>query len=730
MTEVLPKLSVASRTVRGLGGAALAVAVVGLLWPLLRTVLATDRGLDLTDEGLYLLASDPPSLAAAWGTPAGWHTAPLFRAVGYEVADFRTLGAVMLVMAAGVLGFLSVVVGQRMRMVEAGRSDRVERAAGALLGGLGGLLYYGGMLRTPSYNWVTVFGATVATVGLLIIVTSRLASDPLEDERDSTFVLAHNQLFLSGVAVAGFGAFFTVPAKPTTSIFFALLAVPLLRLAGDVRFVGKAVVSITGASLAFLVAAVAFGFWPLNFMNAFFSAVSGPSLLPRQSLAGALLTIPTFPLDFLRDQSIATAAVAFVTFVALRRQVARFDTIKPSVLQTRRLGWVALFVLTAFTAAHFFAPTLVAAVHALPPEGWSGFIMGNRATHPVDGYVVIARQFLGILSPIVVGPALGGLLHLVGSRSRYVLLLLTVIALNGLSQHMLTLARGSEVLTQFVWPGLTRGTLLAALGIVVFAFGRLRPASQHPLPLNTYSQIVVPAGALWLIGVSTGFGSGHGLVRQAALAAGILVAGLLVASAALSDVRNRLAAFGLVAAVVLPATLLHVVSNFTAPYRIEPISAQTVKTPVGVDGASLRLDEDLAGLLVGISNAAESAGWEPGTPMLAVASRWSSTLPWHLGARVPDSLMLTIGGYEGASNDRLDFSLEQHVDSRFREAWLLVSKESHARRQESVLWAQRASEAVGRSFPADYVRIFESGDSGNHWVKEYGAVELWRPKDS
>jgi hypothetical protein len=78
------------------------------LWFGLAFILATDRGLDLTDEGLYLLAADPPVAAANYGFPFGWHTGLLFRLVGYDISAFRTLGALVLVLAGGWLGWSAV----------------------------------------------------------------------------------------------------------------------------------------------------------------------------------------------------------------------------------------------------------------------------------------------------------------------------------------------------------------------------------------------------------------------------------------------------------------------------------------------------------------------------------------------------------------------------------------------------------------------------------------------
>lgn len=729
MTQVAPKLLATGSAIRGLSRAGLAAFFVLGLWALLRNLLAADRGLDLTDEGLYLLAADPPSLTAAWGTPAGWHTAPLFRAVGYDVADFRTLGALLLVIASAVLGFLAVALGQRVRHAGSDRSDRGERAVGALLGGLGGLLYYGGLVRTPSYNWVTVFGATLAAVGLLTIVTSRLAATASSREGGSVPLLADPRMMFLGVVVSGFGAFFTVPAKPTTPIFFAVLAVPLLRFGGDFRFVVRTVVAITGAAFAFLVAAVALGFWPVDFMRVFLAAVLGPSLLPQQGLAGALATVPTLPFDLLQDPRLAIAVVAVGTVIALQLLRGRSIVTRPTLTHPRATAGAALIVLLVFGAIYVAAPRLIGVVEALPLDGSGGIVMPSRDGHPVDGHVATVRQALRRVSPLVVGPSLGVLLLSTGRRARSVILLLTVLTLSGVNRQLLTLMLGGAVATQFGRPELTQGTLLVGLGVLLLAVARLprRATAASRRRMIGSAPILASVAALWLVGVSTGFGSGAGLIRQASLAAGLTVAALLLGAAFLRDSANRVIAFVAVASLVLPATALQVTSNFRAPYRLEPISVQTVEVPVGVDGAQLRLDEQLAGLLVDLSGAAESAGWKADTPMLPVASRWSSTIPWHLGALVPESLMLTIGGYGAASTDRLEFSLEQAVDDRFTSAWILVSSERHSRRDESIAWARMAAASVGHSFPEDYVLVFAAENGGHRWVEDFGAVELWRP---
>lgn len=223
------------------------VALLSALWAALHRLLASDRGIDLTDEGLYLLAADPPSIDAAWGTPFGWHTAPVFRAVGYDVAAFRTLGAWLLVLASAALGWWAVRLGERLRAAGvAGRSTSVAASLRAVAGGVGGFLYYGGLLRTRSYNWVTVVGATIAAVGIVMLVEHMLRSGcdrPGEGKLGELWQrTAVQRLGLHvGHLIAGLGAFLSIPAKPTTPILFALAfmhvdgatAVEALAFAGE-----------------------------------------------------------------------------------------------------------------------------------------------------------------------------------------------------------------------------------------------------------------------------------------------------------------------------------------------------------------------------------------------------------------------------------------------------------------------------------------------------------------
>lgn len=701
---------------------------VGVLWRFLFVVLAADRGLELTDEGLYLLAARPPSIDAAWGTPAGWHTAPLFRLVGYDVAAFRTFGAVLLVGTAAMLGHAAVRLGQQVRAAEHGATGRVERLIGAVLAGLGGLLYYGALIRTPSYNWVTVLGATLAALGLLQIASARLlVRDGAEAESSQPWG-GPRWLGSRGVLLAGFGAFFTVPAKPTTPVFFALLAIPILRLVGDLRPAVRTVLAVTTAALGFAAIAVLSGVWSPRFISVFLRAIEAPSLLPEHGLTGALLTIPWLPFALVRDPSVATVTVMVLTVMVLT--FGRTPARQVREMLARPMGGIALLALglVVIGGMRWGIPSLVRTVHALPVDGWTGSVMAARQQISADSYLAAAYPLVALLGSAPLGLLLGAAVFALGRRGS-VAALAVLIALLSAPQQAVSLVLGGSLGAQFAGSGILRGSLLVLLGTVVVAV--LGPMSGGSRSLGWEAIDRRQGGAvlsLWLIGVATGFGSGNGLVSQAALAAGIVVAALLLFASSQPDRRLRVASMVLIAAFVLPMTALHIVGNRQAPYRMEPVSLQSVLVPVGSDGALLYLDEEFAQFLVSLEQGARSAGWEPGMHLIATASPWSSTVPWHLGGVVPDSLMLTLGGYGEYSDRRLEFHLDYAVDETFESAWFLITSDRHPRHGESMGWAVRAAEVIGRSFPTEYELVFRTASFESRWLQANGDLELWRPK--
>lgn len=737
--------TVTSDRVRGRGTAlwrllvrAGAVALgIGALWRSLFWVLAADRGLDLTDEGLYLLAARPPSIDAAWGTPFGWHTAPLFRMVGYDVAAFRTLGALLLVSAAGFLGVAAVRLGQDLRGSGAdgahGSGRLLERLLGGVMGGMGGLLYYGGLIRTPSYNWVTVLGATIAAVGLIHLVLAERCHLGLGQggvsvsARDRGGDGAWRRTL--GILLAGFGTFFTVPAKPTTPIFFAVLAGLVLWKVSGARSAMRTVISIAGVAMLLAAGAIAGGLWSTDVIGIFLRAVATPPLIDRQGLVGASVTFLRFPFDVVRDGRVFIALVVLVTVVML---TARSEQRPPFLIWLHR-PWRTVGVVVAGALGYLGVREALGLglryVHSLRVDGWSGLVMANRGEIPLVDYVAFGERMLLIAALPFIGFA-GGILIVTSRRSRMVTLIGVIAVILGGGRELAQLVLGEAATVQYVRARLTADAAVVLIGVVLASL-LVRP--KAPRTRSSWRTVQqegpLAVGALFLLAVATGFGSGHGLMQQASLAAGIVIAALILAATAQPDRAARFVSFAIVISFLLPTSILHLISNRQSPYRMEPIVQQAVLTEVGQDGAALRLDIAMAAMLSDMVAGAEESGWLPGTPVLGVSSPWASTLPWHLGSRAPNTLMLTLGSYGSRSDALFDANLATSMNDDLRGAWIIVNGETHERRDESWDWAVRSALAAGRVFPDDYMQVFFTGASDQtEWITGSGDVELWRPQ--
>jgi hypothetical protein len=328
-----------------------AVGGVAALWWALSLLLASDRGLDITDEGLYLMAADPPSLDAQWGFPWGWHTGALFRLVGYDIATFRTLGALILVLAGGWLGWAAA----RCAVVLSPSGDRsilLARATavvGAVTGATGSLLYYHGLLRTPSYNWVNLVGILLASAATASWATrSVIRNGPSSDWRGWAWGL-----------VSGFGMFVTLPAKPSTF--------PQLLVAG-VAFLGFTIGwrpalrsgLIAGVSVVGYVAvAVLTGLWPREFVTVLERAVGAPKGFD-QTLSGAVENVFILPVEFeyrvLEARPLILPVLAIVGIVVLG--VAMFRRVSSSWVRGVGFGLVVLGAFGSLAVQYWSFPSL------------------------------------------------------------------------------------------------------------------------------------------------------------------------------------------------------------------------------------------------------------------------------------------------------------------------------------------------------------------------------------
>ena len=135
-------------------GAALAVSTVAI-W------IGATRGLDLTDEGIYLVtyrAFRHPELTFT-GTPA--ILGPVFQLLGWSIPALRRAKLIAILLSSGALG--AVVDRFLSRRIDLGDATHiVRRAAVILLTMIGGLTAYAFLPQSPSYNDMAIILSMLA----------------------------------------------------------------------------------------------------------------------------------------------------------------------------------------------------------------------------------------------------------------------------------------------------------------------------------------------------------------------------------------------------------------------------------------------------------------------------------------------------------------------------------------------------------------------------------------
>jgi len=211
---------------------AAATVAVMCLFAVILLVLDAHTGLDLTDEGLYLLAADNSQPTAAANGWFGAYTGLMFAAVGHDIAMFRIAGLAILLacgalLGAGVRGVL------RVEGVVLTTSASFAIVLGAAAGELG---FYSLYLRTPGYNWLALTGATLAATGMLRQIAIRPREYP-------------PSALLAG-ALVGLGCILALWGKASTGIGLAVLAFALAVVPIGVNQRERAHVGLVAAATA------------------------------------------------------------------------------------------------------------------------------------------------------------------------------------------------------------------------------------------------------------------------------------------------------------------------------------------------------------------------------------------------------------------------------------------------------------------------------------------------
>ena len=406
------------------------LAVIGALGALVMLALmlwASDRGIDFTDEGYYLVSIATPDLDAPSVTQFGFVYHPLFELVGSDITRMRQLNIVLTFGLAWVLTDLVVrlILGERA-------VPRWQRLSLSVALASGSLAFFGKIwVLTPSYNGLALQALIIVGIGMLLTVGT--------ERRDAW-----------AMALIGVGGWLAFLAKPTTALAVGVLIILFALLVRKVRLMlGSAAVA------AGLLVATAFAID--GSVTDFLTRVqSGADLLAALGGGGHTLaeTVRIDPLD-MGQRLIAVSLALAVIFAALAAAVLLTRTrTRIALVGLAILSAVAVGVLAHGHGEQFgdnpfrvmvllsvpLAAMLVAAVTALTG--------GGRATRAELGVAAVLFFMPGAYVVgtnnnywIVSGSAallwiLGGLVLLGVARERGGVV--TTLALSGIATQVLT----------------------------------------------------------------------------------------------------------------------------------------------------------------------------------------------------------------------------------------------------------------------------------------------------
>lgn len=210
------------------------------LYTLFLLAFNADRGFDITDESFYVLWASNPGDVLASTTQFGHYTGILYSLANGNLAVFRLLGLLLLLVTAGLFSHSLERYYCHLSGVSISNHSRWLSLSVILAGTVA---YYRYWLLTPSYNWLALISVLIVATGLLHAVVN--ASDRGTDSNDNL------SLFGYGLLV-GIGGGLSFMAKPTTA---AVLAIIFLYFIGvtSLRYRWKMFVAVSVLSSAIFI---------------------------------------------------------------------------------------------------------------------------------------------------------------------------------------------------------------------------------------------------------------------------------------------------------------------------------------------------------------------------------------------------------------------------------------------------------------------------------------------
>jgi hypothetical protein len=284
-------------------GSTLRHFILGILFLLQIYLFQPHKGMDFTDEGHYLLSSDPYLKSDAWGWPYGWNLQTIFSFLDFSISNFRIFGVLALLLASL---RLASSINLLIYKFSGNNLSSLERLSIDVSITTGSLFFYSGFLRTPNYNWLNV-------LGLILCCSAILRLSVISKNNTSTRASVSLEYIL--------GLFIVLPAKPSSVGFMLFASFVALAFLNGLKFSCiQTLISLCGL-VAFSYLAVLSKFWPNTVFSQISLVLEMPRLSPSHSLSGAIADLVNTPKRLYHSlvafpPSILLTGIPFVALVA------------------------------------------------------------------------------------------------------------------------------------------------------------------------------------------------------------------------------------------------------------------------------------------------------------------------------------------------------------------------------------------------------------------------------
>jgi hypothetical protein len=216
------------------------------------------------------------------------------------------------------------------------------------------------------------------------------------------------------------------------------------------------------------------------------------------------------------------------------------------------------------------------------------------------------------------------------------------------------------------------------------------------------------------------FGSAHGILNMGSLFSGPLLLAIVLISFLIFDSKIKIFVITGNLAFAFFLTLAVSIQSYQHPWNIEPPAQSTEILTIGLHDTQIYVDKAFSTEVKKLKKELVHSGWTNSQPLLGVNWHIASTIPYVLGARPPNSLMLTIYGYDN-SMAALNYNLSPRFDPYpYQTAWIMttpLNQLTPAAKIEMQLTLDALETKTFREFPADY-----------SFVTQSMGIEYWKPK--